>query len=158
MHIFCLDIQQICQQNTKKLIIFSNYFVFFVTKYIDRMAERNRNFVNPELIQTMTSSSDECLRNIFQLPLNSIGKVGYTLGYLKFAVKFSFCECATKQSEKWYQELPDKISDIQDEILPSNWGFSSGNPVFLLKLPITTLNKKCNKFFLIQEGSYFFRI
>ena len=40
-----------------------------------KMLTRNENFINPELIQTLGSSSDECLRNIFQLPLDKYGKV-----------------------------------------------------------------------------------
>ena len=39
------------------------------------MFERNENFVNPELIQTMGSSSDESIRTIFQLNLDQYGKV-----------------------------------------------------------------------------------
>ena len=54
-----------------------NHFWSQVMYNTSQMLERNENFINPEIIQTMSSSSDECLRNIFQLPLNEYGKVQF---------------------------------------------------------------------------------
>jgi myosin-3 len=52
-----------------------NHFWGQIKYRTSKMMARNENFINPELIQTLSSSSDECLRNLFQLPLDKYGKV-----------------------------------------------------------------------------------
>jgi len=52
-----------------------NHFWGQVKYSTSKMLIRNENFINPELIQTLSSSSDGCLRNLFQLPLDKYGKL-----------------------------------------------------------------------------------
>ena len=54
-----------------------NHFWVQVLYALEGMFERNENFINPEIIQTLGSSSDECLRSLFQFPLNGLGKVHF---------------------------------------------------------------------------------
>ena len=89
------------------------------TKYdISGMFERNENFVNPEIIQTMTSSSDECLRNLFQFQLNKFGKVdfddnGETVGYSQTLAQ----QTIIIRYRYWIEELMKLIANTRMSII-----------------------------------------
>ena len=64
-----------CHLEREDLVV--NHFWLQVRYNTAQMIQRNENFINPEIIQTMASSSDESLRTIFQVPLDAVGKLHF---------------------------------------------------------------------------------